>query len=280
MDKLPDELIDNILQYAMMHNAPFDLTEAVRVAALVKQPGYVQSKVEDPYIRLNFKDETQQLGHLDIEESARRAFKEERLEKATKLRDPESEWPLYDLTLNIQRPHLLDWRLAGSVCHRFRRIGKIAFWTSKTFAMNVDTAKSLQDLGLKCLSIEDQQNAARYINSVVLTMPQLSSPSPYITLPRRIAAFPALRYLSFYLGERRDDPVLWMILVHQGRRMSPPADFVDALTSIGIPMEKLDVGIFINPSTTWSYQEALLKANVYPMLGLWASRLRARENKS
>lgn len=274
IDRLPDELIIEILKYAMIRDTPFDIVECTRVSKSSIQPWTFEEQAQNQHISLESNDVSLQLGVLQAEvmtQNLRRAFKEERLERASKRRQiSKSEWPLYDATISIQQPHLLDWRLAGSVCQRFRKMGKVAFWTSKTFSLNMTTAKALQNLSLTGMSIEDQRTALRYINSIILIPPPLHSPSSFITLPNLIAGFSALKYLDFYLGERRDDPVAWLAIVGKDR-MQPPAHFIDVLITIGVLVEKLDAGILINPSTNWSYQETLLKNNIYPMLKLWAS---------
>ena len=108
-----------------------------------------------------------------------------------------------DAAASIRRPPLLDWRMAGSVCRRLRKIGEVAFRTSKTFVLNLNTAKALRHLRLSCLSIEEQQTALSCLNSMILVAFDLSSPSFFIALSNCVAAFSALKHLDFYLGDAK-----------------------------------------------------------------------------
>ena len=266
IDRVPDELIFEILKYAMIRDTPFDIVECIRVSKSLDQPETLE---ENQQISFEGYDTLR-----DMAQEFTRPYKEESRERMSKRQTSKSksEWPLYDATINIQQPHLLDWRLAGSVCRRLRKMGKVAFWTSKTFVFNMSTAEALQSLSLTCLNIESQRTALRYIRSIILMPPQLYSPSSFI--PLLVVGFSALKYLDFYLGQRRDDPFAWLAIVCKDR-MQPPAHFIDALFTIGIPVEKLDVGILINPSTEWSYQETLLENNIYPMLKAINSRIKS-----
>lgn len=178
-------------------------------------------------------------------------------------------WGRYDSSVESQRPHLLDWRLAGSVCKRWRKMGKIAFWSQKVIAMDLTIAKEIQVPNMTYISKQDQQIAAKYITSAVLIPPPLSSPASFLTLSKRLTGFPRLRYVDFYFGQRQEDPVGGLVKASQ-QRIQPPQHFLDVLSAIGACTEKLDVGILIDPSTNWTSEEERLKLYLYPLLIGWA----------
>lgn len=62
-------------------------------------------------------------------------------------------------------------------------------------------------------------------------------------------------------------------------RMQLPSTLNDALVRMGIPTEKLAMGILISPDTKWSFHEGLLETNVYPMLRIWVDMKSRKEAK-
>ena len=230
-DSLPNEIVREILNWAMVRDTPFDLGDCIRTATAVETT--VNS---------------------------------------------DSQWPLYDASIESQQRHLQDWRIAGSVCGRVRSLGKEAFFTSKVFAMDLTLAKRLQARSLSRLSTEDQQIASQRITSVILMVDNLQTPSTFINIPRCIAAFPKLECLDFFFGGRKGEPLAWMIKAAENR-MQPPSHFNDALSAIGTPTDKIAMGILISPDSEWSFHEELLKSNVYPMLSVWATMKLGKEPK-
>lgn len=151
-------------------------------------------------------------------------------------------WPLYDASIQIQRPHLLDWRIAGSVCKRLRTLGKEAFF----IAMDFNIAERLQESSLTRLSSDDQQAASKYLTSVILIERIPQSPSCFITLPRCVAGFPWSKNLDFFFGGREGEPAAWIVKAAKAR-MKSRSRFIDSLAIIGVPLEKLTTGILISP---------------------------------
>lgn len=189
-----------------------------------------------------------------------------------------SQWPLHDASIRSQQSHLQDWRVAGSVRRRTRRLGKEAFFSCKIFVLDLDLDKWLHEQKLSRLSTDDQHLACRYIKSIILTGINLRSPSPFISLPRCIAGFPRLERFDFYFGGQPMDPSAWIIRAVKDR-MQLPSTLNDALVRMGIPTEKLAMGILISPDTKWSFHEGLLETNVYPMLRIWVGMKSRKEAK-
>ncbi|KAL9036946.1 MAG: hypothetical protein Q9214_005911 [Letrouitia sp. 1 TL-2023] len=278
-DRIPDELVYEILTNAMTRNTSFSIIDCIRTANAVdssvksKHDSGSQPIEDDQYFEMS----AEAFCSNELRSSLFNE-KDERKRKQISVEKSKSLWPLYDLSIGIQQDHLLDWRVAGSVCKRLRRLGKKAFFSSKTFAMDLNLAKRLQELSLTRLSTGDQRTASRYINSIILVYHNLRSPSAFITLPRRIAGFPFLKRLHFYFGGRAGDPLVWNTIAAKAR-MEPPSHFVDILSTIGLPTEKLDIGILISPDTNWSLHERSLENNVYPMLRVLVNRRTRNQSK-
>ena len=266
-DRLPDELLESVLNLAMIRKTAFDINDCLRTARC--QDPLEMSPEEWKYFNPSITE-------LDIQQ-LRNVYKKERTE-LRKL-DPMSSsiWHLYFHPIESQRLHFLDWRLAGSVCRRWRRIGKIAFWVNKVIAMDLNMANELQNTSMARLSKEDQQIAVRHTISIVLVPPPLSSPACFITMPKRVAGFTSLRYLDFCFGHQKEEPTGWLVGASRNRRQ-PPRQFVEILMAIGVCTKNLDMGILVCPSTNWTFQEKLLRENIYPILVYWAD-IKSRQRK-
>ena len=271
LDRLPDELLYEILCFSMIRNTPFDIGDCIRTAKSVDSSIKVDAVVD---VRPREDDQICEwsLGTVSSDELTNAYFKEkdERRTKKLHIEKSTSEWPLHDSSIEIQQPHLLDWRIAGSVSNHLRRLGKIAFFSCKVFAMDINLVQMLQETSLTRLSSEDQQTASKYIDSIILINRNLQSPSTFISLPRRIAGFPHLKRFDFFVGGRSGEPTAWMVKAAKNR-IQASSRFVDALTSIGVPTGKLVIGILISPDTQWSRHEATMEDSIYPMLKVWAN---------
>ena len=270
-DKIPNELVLEILSYVMIRDTPFDMIDCIRTAKAINRSDESHrvasslSVENDRFFEMSVEAfRSKELSTSYFEERNERRAKQTIREKST------SKWLLYDSSIMIQQPHLLDWRVASSVCNRFRRPGKQAFFSSKDIIMDLKLAKSLQEQSLTCLSFEDQQIASQHINAIILIQNNLQSPSPFILLPDRLAGFPHLRSLRFFFGGREGDPLAWILEATQ-HKMETPDHFINVLTTIGVPAEKLDLGILISPDTKWDSHEHQLKKYVYPMLRIWTT---------
>ena len=149
-----------------------------------------------------------------------------------------------------QKAHIRDWRLAGSVCKRIRRLSKEAFFSSKIFVMEMCDAKSLQETKLPRLSIDDRETASKYIRRINLAMRDLSRDF-FIALPRCITGFPHLQCLDFFFGGEHGEPLSWMDQSPENREQAP-LYLIRLLKSLHIPVEKLNIGILKDPAFNWT----------------------------
>ena len=242
-DTLPNELLREIIRYAMVRDTPFDLDSCLRTATAV--------------------------------EASAKSKSNKTTRNKTGGENPFLRWRLHALDSETQRQHLQDWHIASSVCRCIRSMGKEAFFSNKVFAMDLALAKKLQARTLSRLTTEDQQTASRHINSIILIVdnPPLCT---FIGLPRCIAGFRNLKSIDFFFGAQEWEWAFWSIKATKCR-MQPPAHFNDALTVIGIPIDKITIGIL--SSDTWSFHEHLLKIHVYPMVKFWAAWKLMKEYK-
>lgn len=122
MDKLPEEVVRSILDYAMIRDEPFNLEEVLIGRAKMREQPFLRSYPYDEGI------------HLE--------------------RIPRTLWSTQGRT---QKPHLQDWEMVVGTCQRFRRLGKESFFSHKVFAMDPRLPFEFQRLEISCLSREEQQ---------------------------------------------------------------------------------------------------------------------------
>ncbi|KAM0502339.1 hypothetical protein ACHAP8_003879 [Fusarium lateritium] len=158
--------------------------------------------------------------------------------------------PRHRLDHGVPRPevvvkqdvHRKDWLMVNSTCRRFRSIGKILFFQTKTFVMTLNmheklsTGTSWLDLGdqeretalrqykgdeehaLKerwcALSAQDHKIALSYIEHIVLS----GALSPYVPnekttmskIPKLLSTFPALRQCDLIIWDEIRDYQLYL----------------------------------------------------------------------
>ena len=237
---LPDELVQKILDFAMLSKSPFYLDEFLRA-----------SKVAE---------------HNRVGKTSHG--------KNGSAKIPSLSDNLYDCLDATQRIHLRDWRLINGTCKRFRRLGKEAFFSSKTFHMDPSQAEKLQNLQLTRLSAEDQEAALKFIPSIVFFLSSVGSPRPFLTLPRCVSAFRRLAHLDLILGIHKGEPIDDIKTAWDAR--TAPSHFVDALASIGFPVDDIQIQV-LTFSGAWSYHEECLISRVYPVLEVIA-RAKAKKD--
>ena len=118
---LLDELVQKILEFAMLSKSPFYL---------------------DEFLRASKEAEHNRVGKTSHGKNG-----------SAKSLSPSDN--LYDCLDATQQIHLRDWRLINGTCKRFRRLGKEAFFSCKTFHMDPFQAEKLQNLQVIRLSAED-----------------------------------------------------------------------------------------------------------------------------
>ena len=205
MDRIPEEVLQMILNHAMTRDTPF-CAETCLSAVQFLESQY-ENNPRDP-----------------AAESVR-----------------PSPRPRYELSIH-QKPHLSDWRAAVGTCRRFRTTGKIAFFSQKDFVMGPRLAYQLRNLQLTYLSVQDQRIAVKYINSIIWIMDGASSPFSFLTLSRHISAFPRLVSLDFLYGYRPGNPGNSLVDIAQ-RRTETWSHLTDSLELLGISVGRLDLRI-------------------------------------
>ena len=264
MDRISNELLQEILNYAMLSKIPFcmdDFVNASKCARPNKKPNDQSSNdvlVSD--LRITSPDDGEPTGKrpsaLTINGTNRRDFDSHL--------DPS------------QLPNLQDWRLIVGTSRRFRELGKVAFFSHKTFVMEPETVDLLRRSQLKPLSVEDQQVAVQYTTSIIFLERSSQSPSLFPSLPRRIAPFPHLLHIGFLFGYRKKEPLELLIRAVQEGRPAPD-HFTSALASIGMPVDKLQIAVMACPTEAWGMHVANLQRFIYPMIKIAA---KAREERS
>ena len=237
MDKLPDELLQRILDCAMSCKTPFLLP-------------CTQKKCWTPNTRSEYRKRKRAL----IEKFGQQYYSSYLCHHQSNAK--------FEPT---QGAHLRDWRLIVGTCSRFRRLGKASFFSQQSFAMEPCQATSMQHSQFTFLSVENQQIAVNYISSIIFIISDLSSPSSFFTLSNRVPRFPRLVRLDHIFGFRHGEDV---DLIVGGARDRRPvwSHFVEILALCGVPAERLDIGIMIRPETTWDHPEGWLKQDTYPVL--------------
>lgn len=234
---LPDELLQKILKFAMLSESPFYLDEFLRAS--------------------------QEAEHKRVRETSN--GKNETANSLSRTSGKSMSDNLYDCLDATQQIHLRDWRLINGTCKRFRQLGKEAFFSSKTFLMDPYQAEKLQNLQVIRLSAEDQEAALKYILSVVFLVWTMESPSAFLRLPRRVSAFRRLAHLGHCFGYPKGDPIDGITEAMLDARTAP-SHFVDALASIGCPVDDIQIQVLTYPGSAWEYHEAALRSRVYPVL--------------
>lgn len=273
LDSLPDELLQEILNYVMIRDNPFNIGDCIRTAKVAADCLQAQeagsSTQPEPVPTVDLPPQTiLPPSHFGGEEQRESLIKEdlERKRKRDKFAKNKSQWPIYDFSLAVHQPHLLDWRVASSVCNRFRSLGKEAFFSHKVFVMDRMIAGKLQNQDLPNLSSKDQKIAVRYIRSMILVVKDLCSLDAFRTLRHRIAGFSGLRYVDFFFnGGQTNPPLVWIINAAK-HRMLPPPKLVNALSTVRVPLDRLTIGVLVSPDTQWDVHEKQLERYIYPFL--------------
>ena len=239
---LPDELLQKILEFTMLSKSPFYL---------------------DEFLRASQEAEDNRVGKFPHG-------------KPGSGKPPSTSGNLYDCLNETQQIHLRDWRLINGTCKRFRQLGKEAFFSSKTFHMDLFQAEMLQNLQVTRLSAENQEAALKFIPSIVFYLATVGSPSHFLTLPRRVSAFRRLAHLDLILGYHKGE-ILDDIKTAWDARAAP-SHFVDALASIGFPVDDIQIQVLTFPGT-WGDHEEILRSRVYPVLEVIAKAKAEKDPK-
>ncbi|KAI1163344.1 hypothetical protein F5B18DRAFT_651680 [Nemania serpens] len=99
-----------------------------------------------------------------------------------------------------QQPHLKDWCIVSATSRNIRRVGREAFFRSKTIAMSYSLPQQLRNGTFSAFGTPtDQKLALRFIRSINLVDMMMTCPSTFLQLPATLQVFPNLKtgVLSF-----------------------------------------------------------------------------------
>jgi len=235
INAIPDELLEQIIGYAMASVMPVDLDQFLRVGRELQYSITPRSKVflKHPreYCKLGKAERREAFDRWD--ETTLKALlvsvnnglvgkefalpsKEEfelqcegaveLYQLTAKLEDivvkslepslPPSQKQFYRRLDEHQKEHYTDWLLVTSTCHRLRVVGKIYFFSHKAFVLAPETLITLIEGKAQHMSITDQTTAIAQIRTVIAPM---GSTGQFVRLPR-YASLPRLRTLKMIMG--------------------------------------------------------------------------------
>jgi hypothetical protein len=283
LDKVPDEILKEILDYTMTRDYPFF-------------PEYCL----DPSLRL----ETERWdAHYNSTPTALRAFT--------------IHYPHSNTRTKILRPiddsqavHLADWLLVNTTNSRIRRLGKECFWSNKVIAMSSQYPSHLQQNAsisttAPNLASTDQGFALKYTQEVMFVDNFRMFGARFIALQKNVDAFPRLRKCTFIFGytfaaNKTSASVLkWtaqsgkqrfvrrqamngsaQLVVHVPVMTDTPPLLKELLVAAGmrenVQLEMLTVPKLPEETDVWGDVIHRLEMQVYPMLRFKASVLAKR----
>ena len=119
-------------------------------------------------------------------------------------------------------------------------------------------------------NIEDEKKFTKFYRSSGFINSVSVSPSSFLNLSSWVLSFPRLERLDHLFGYRPEEGVHLIVQAAQDRKpaWSNPAwsDFERHLGKIGVPTSKLDMGVMICEGTTWDLLKRGLYWNTIPML--------------
>ena len=255
LDRLADEILQHILDFAMARDSPF--------------------YIDDPFRGNNRKLRRKKVLPRIVFESS------------TGAKDPLYTGLKGDSPVHQHAPqsvHQTDWITINSTNRRIRTLGKLSFFRAKTIAMQAELPARLQRndfKGIKRMWPNDQALALSYIRDLVIVNAKESSPTGFLQLPRTLAAFPCLRRCTLLFGfgthKGNEDDVEW-ITVAFALGGPVPLKMQELMTGVRMPRYfRLEEAL--GPGWTWAEHQSTITKYVYPMLGITADLLRAKEEK-
>ncbi|KAI0970892.1 hypothetical protein F4678DRAFT_106900 [Xylaria arbuscula] len=165
--------------------------------------------------------------------------------------------------LSSQYVHLDDWLFVNILSHRIRRLGREAFFRSKTIAMNSSLAERLRNGTFSAFGgARDQELVLRNIRSIILVDLTMYITSVFLQLPKTLRAFPNLERSTIMVGFRRQEPAL---LISKAERRQAPIELRRLLGNIGIDSEAVPE-MALCKGLYWAELREMLTRDVYPAL--------------
>ncbi|KAI3338524.1 hypothetical protein F4824DRAFT_459519 [Ustulina deusta] len=177
--------------------------------------------------------------------------------------------------LSSQYIHLDTWLFVNITSRRIRRLGREAFFSSKTIAMNSSLPERLRNGTFSALgNAFDQELALHNIRSIILVDLTMHIASVFLQLPKTLRAFPNLERSMILVGFRRQEPVL---LISEAERVHVPTELKQLLGTIGMASGAVPE-IALCKGLQWPELREMLTRDVYPALRVKAD-IMAKSNK-
>ena len=261
MNRIADEILQKILEYAMLSNTALYLDNFLDKAQPAKDNPNKPSTPSPFTLGDELDSDTERIvAHLTKDRPA--------------VRPSNSVKRVFDFKACLQpssQSHLLDWQLVTGTSKRIRRIGKVAFFSHKTFAMSSEIFDLFQkDPSQIQLSFIDKVIAIKYMTSIFLLEPSSTSPSSFLSLKRRIDLFRKLSSLGFAFGLRKEEPGDVLVRVFSSRRAAPER-LIKALYSLRIPVKKMQLTLATEPADSWTMHNSNLESTIYPTMESFAA---------
>ncbi|KAI3325089.1 hypothetical protein HD806DRAFT_491956 [Xylariaceae sp. AK1471] len=289
-DYLPDHVLQSILVYIMDRSKLFYIDQvSCRMRRILEHKTsfdlYHSNDSDDPYnpigpspenteviLKKNLKDENP----MDENPEDPRHH----LHRLGKKFDEKSKdsYSMEPLVYGSQRVHVADWVLIHSISRRVRKLGKEAFFKGKTFAMDLALPGKIQDGKVPFLSdIENRKIALDNIIDVVFVNIRLSTPVDFVTLPKRVRLFLALKFCTL-VAKVDDGNDMQAGVGTPEEKFKLPEVLWKLLIDNGIP-ESVELRMICPDPKDWEERSDRLKNVACLFLDSWAGVLRAAEGK-
>ncbi|KAI2626994.1 hypothetical protein GGS26DRAFT_562340 [Hypomontagnella submonticulosa] len=261
LDRLPEELLRHILDFAMVRDSPFQIDYVP--PELNKNNFFGPMQIQNWYFP-----------PLILESSS---GAHDQLSKPTT-----GGCPHYR---SRQEDHVVDWIAINSTCRLIRRVGRAAFFGSKMIAMRGALPVELSQPGrikrgfARILSQRpgyDPREDLVLVRDLVLIDAKEQAPMWLMALPELLSSyFPALRRCTLLFGHKSADGPEW---VTAAVAVAGPAKkrLREYLVAIGLP-GSLDLEETMGTGTSWAANERTLIKYIYPILKIKSEALQRRE---
>ncbi|KAI0597461.1 hypothetical protein F4775DRAFT_560315 [Biscogniauxia sp. FL1348] len=250
LDRLPDEILQHILHFAMESHVPFFLEYYTEARRHLERDGYNAVEPVPPV----FERWSVHYMHGNVTSSLKA-----------------KQCP-------TQMEHMADWISINSTNRRIRRLGKEEFFRAKVLAMTHALPGKLQTGAVRDLvSPEDRALALEYASDVVLVYNNPYSPAEFVGLAKRLQPFSRLKACTLLFGYQLNNPPRMVARAVAGTpetegRFKMPDDFRQLLVGNGVP-EHMDLRVAIHGRITWPVYMDTLVQYVYPILRFRAEAL-------
>lgn len=145
-----------------------------------------------------------------------------------------------------QKEHYLDWLLINSTCRRFRELGKVAFFSEKSFILTPLFLKSLTYKVARNLSIADSTTALAQIRHVIAPLRFEYNARDFTYLPTYHALQSmktlSIRHRTYHETIHPLDRPVVMDLAGADR-IPAPHELLEFLRDLGLHVDKLHVDL-------------------------------------